>query len=221
MKSILISIYGAGDDFCEECEHLDETRSGSAFAYNCSLFDESVVWRDPTPSGVTRCEECKEAERRMREFSPIASKVAELMQLPWEQDYRLTAICDEDGGGFEGMVKCFGVGCRSHGETPEEAIKNLRGVLEGALESYVEKGYEIPTPGREDQSWKECLTYLSFLPELCGDDETFKRSVFANLAKAWLDRGGLNNYDRKKLNDFLERKAHTLDACSDNDGDGQ
>lgn len=41
-------------------------------------------------------------------------------------------------------------GCMSHGDTPEEALKNIREAMEGYIEVKLECGDPIPEPKEED-----------------------------------------------------------------------
>ena len=51
----------------------------------------------------------------------------------------------EDGGGFVATAPDL-PGCMSDGETPEEAIRNLRDAVEVWLATAMDAGRSIPTP---------------------------------------------------------------------------
>lgn len=77
-------------------------------------------------------------------------EIEQYMRLPWEEYYRLKRISEEDGGGFMGYVIAFGkAGCRSDGDTPEEAIRNLRPVLEGVIYEHLRREWTIPVVGSD------------------------------------------------------------------------
>ena len=51
----------------------------------------------------------------------------------------------KDGGGFLATVPDL-PGCRSDGETPEEALSNVRNAIAEWIEEARELGYDIPPP---------------------------------------------------------------------------
>jgi predicted RNase H-like HicB family nuclease len=57
-------------------------------------------------------------------------------------------LSDEDGGGFLATVPDL-PGCMSDGETPEEAIINVRDAIICWAEMAVEMGHPIPPPSAE------------------------------------------------------------------------
>jgi predicted RNase H-like HicB family nuclease len=76
-----------------------------------------------------------------------SERLTSLMSLPWENEYRLLAIPEDDGGGFCAFIPLFGEkGCRADGDTPEDAIGSLRNVLAGVIAEYLERGWKVPTP---------------------------------------------------------------------------
>jgi antitoxin HicB len=56
-------------------------------------------------------------------------------------------LTPEDGGGYFATVPDL-LGCMSDGETPEEAIANVRDAIEAWKEAAEELGREIPKPLR-------------------------------------------------------------------------
>lgn len=54
-------------------------------------------------------------------------------------------LSDADGGGFAATVPDL-PGCMSDGETPEEAIANVREAIDAWLEAARDAGRAIPTP---------------------------------------------------------------------------
>ena len=56
-------------------------------------------------------------------------------------------LSDEDGGGFVAIVPDL-PGCMSDGETPEEAVVNVRDAILCWLEAAQEQGHAVPQPSR-------------------------------------------------------------------------
>jgi predicted RNase H-like HicB family nuclease len=54
-------------------------------------------------------------------------------------------LSPEDGGGFLATVPDL-PGCRTDGETPEEALSNIRGAIAEWIEEAKDLGYEVPPP---------------------------------------------------------------------------
>lgn len=54
-------------------------------------------------------------------------------------------LSPDDGGGFLATVPDL-PGCRSDGETAEEALLHIQGAIEEWIEEAVELGYPIPHP---------------------------------------------------------------------------
>ena len=54
-------------------------------------------------------------------------------------------LSPEDGGGFLATVPDL-PGCRSDGETPEEALTNVQQAIRAWIEEAHELGYSIPSP---------------------------------------------------------------------------
>ncbi len=67
------------------------------------------------------------------------------LNLPWEFEFD---TCHEKEGGYYARVK--GISCYSHGDTLEEAEKNIREAIEVHIEGMLEEGYE-PIPLDERQ----------------------------------------------------------------------
>jgi predicted RNase H-like HicB family nuclease len=65
------------------------------------------------------------------------------------QDYELDIrpLPPEDGGGFVAIAPEL-PGCRSDGETPEEALRNGYDAIACWLEAAVEMGRAVPAPRR-------------------------------------------------------------------------
>ena len=59
----------------------------------------------------------------------------------------ITPLADEDGGGFLATVPDL-PGCMSDGETPEEALTNIRDAIDAWIEAARDVGHEIPKPSR-------------------------------------------------------------------------
>jgi len=69
------------------------------------------------------------------------------MILPLEYVVVVEPLTPEDGGGYFATVPDL-LGCMSDGETPEEAIANVRDAIEAWKEAAEELGREIPKPSR-------------------------------------------------------------------------
>lgn len=59
----------------------------------------------------------------------------------------ISPLSDVDGGGFVATVPDL-PGCMSDGETPEEAIANVRDAIEMWMEAARDAGRDIPPPSR-------------------------------------------------------------------------
>ncbi|CAO4133855.1 type II toxin-antitoxin system HicB family antitoxin [Methylorubrum extorquens] len=57
----------------------------------------------------------------------------------------ITPLTAEDGGGFAATVPDL-PGCMSDGETPEEALRNVREAIDAWIEMARELGHGIPAP---------------------------------------------------------------------------
>lgn len=55
---------------------------------------------------------------------------------------------EDEGGGYAGIAPDL-VGCISDGETPEEAVTNVRSAIEEWIDAARERGMDIPAPGSE------------------------------------------------------------------------
>jgi antitoxin HicB len=56
-------------------------------------------------------------------------------------------LSDEDGGGFAAIVPDL-PGCMSDGDTPEEALANVRDAIASWIEAASDLGRPVPTPSR-------------------------------------------------------------------------
>jgi antitoxin HicB len=59
-------------------------------------------------------------------------------------------LSEEEGGGFAAIVPDL-PGCMSDGETPEEAIANVRDAISCWIEETCDRKMEIPTPSKHLQ----------------------------------------------------------------------
>jgi predicted RNase H-like HicB family nuclease len=59
----------------------------------------------------------------------------------------LEPLSDEDGGGFAAFVPDL-PGCMSDGETPEEALANVRDAIAVWIEAAQDLGRKVPDPSR-------------------------------------------------------------------------
>lgn len=59
----------------------------------------------------------------------------------------LEPLSPEDGGGFAAFVPDL-PGCMSDGDTPEEALTNVRDAIAAWIEAAVENGRLVPKPSR-------------------------------------------------------------------------
>ena len=59
-------------------------------------------------------------------------------------------ITDESGSYYFATVREFD-GCMSHGDTQEEAFKNIREAMKGWIEAKLENGFSVPEPVDESQ----------------------------------------------------------------------
>lgn len=57
-------------------------------------------------------------------------------------------LSQEDGGGFLATVPDL-PGCMSDGETPEEALANIRDAIEAWIEAARDLGRRVPEPSKE------------------------------------------------------------------------
>lgn len=81
----------------------------------------------------------------------IEKEIREYLGLPWENEFKISRIPENEGGGFKASIPLLGENrCVGDGDTVEEAIANLREVLEDLLEDYLQKGWEIPKPKSEE-----------------------------------------------------------------------
>lgn len=55
----------------------------------------------------------------------------------------ITPLMAEDGGGFAATVPAL-PGCRSDGETPEEALRNVREAIDAWIAMACELGHVVP-----------------------------------------------------------------------------
>jgi|GEM_PF-573044 len=62
--------------------------------------------------------------------------------------YSMLIQWSEDDQAFVVSLPEFGEGCKTHGATYEEAVKNGREVLELLIESYEAEGRTLPAPGK-------------------------------------------------------------------------
>lgn len=63
----------------------------------------------------------------------------------YDYSVKLSRLSEEDGGGWLAEIPEL-EGCKSDGETPEEALNNIRDALEGWLEVAKEDNKPIPDP---------------------------------------------------------------------------
>jgi predicted RNase H-like HicB family nuclease len=56
-------------------------------------------------------------------------------------------LSEADGGGFVALVPDL-PGCLSDGETPEEALANVKDAIEVWIEAARDVGHEIPAPSK-------------------------------------------------------------------------
>ncbi len=68
----------------------------------------------------------------------------DLMKLPYKIE--LTPLSKEDGGGYLAIIPLLS-GCQSDGNTPDEAIQNLREAQKGWFNSALKHDDPIPLPG--------------------------------------------------------------------------
>lgn len=67
------------------------------------------------------------------------------MKLPYK--IVIEPIPDEEGGGFEAFIPQLGrMTMTGSGDTPEEALENLRNVQETLFEMWIKEGVHIPEP---------------------------------------------------------------------------
>ena len=57
-------------------------------------------------------------------------------------------LSEEDGGGFIATVPDL-PGCMSDGETPEEALANVRDAIAAWIEAAEDMGHAVPPPSRK------------------------------------------------------------------------
>jgi predicted RNase H-like HicB family nuclease len=66
---------------------------------------------------------------------------------PHDYELDITPLPPEEGGGFMAVAPEL-PGCRSDGETPEEALRNGYDAIACWIEAAIEMGRPIPTPRR-------------------------------------------------------------------------
>ena len=66
---------------------------------------------------------------------------------PLEYPVVLEPLTEEDGGGFAAIVPDL-PGCMSDGETPEEALANVRDAIAAWIEAAREMQRAVPKPSR-------------------------------------------------------------------------
>jgi len=77
----------------------------------------------------------------------VQKQVKKLMELPWRNEYKLSVISEDEGGGISLGIPLLGSKrCIGDGDTFEEAEENLLVVLEDLLEDYLKEGKEPPKP---------------------------------------------------------------------------
>jgi predicted RNase H-like HicB family nuclease len=67
---------------------------------------------------------------------------------PLEYPILIQPLTPEDGGGFLATVPDL-PGCMSDGETPEEAIANVRDAIAVWIEAASDLGHAVPKPSRK------------------------------------------------------------------------
>jgi len=78
-------------------------------------------------------------------------RIKSFLNLPWENEYKITKIASGEGGGFSVSIPLLGSNlCVGVGDTIPEAIDNMRPALENLIEEYVDKDEDIPRPREED-----------------------------------------------------------------------
>ena len=77
----------------------------------------------------------------------VQKKVDEIMQWPWRNEYRLSVIPEDGGGGIEISIPALGRNlCLGVGDTLEEAEQNLLDALELVIKENLMAGREVPRP---------------------------------------------------------------------------
>ena len=66
---------------------------------------------------------------------------------PLDYELDITPLTDADGGGFAAVAPEL-PGCRSDGDTPEEALRNGYDAIACWIEAAQEMGRTVPTPRR-------------------------------------------------------------------------
>ena len=66
---------------------------------------------------------------------------------PHRYEIDISPLSDEDGGGFAAVAPEL-PGCRSDGETPEEALRNGYDAVACWIEAAEEMGRQVPEPRR-------------------------------------------------------------------------
>ncbi|MDY8094191.1 toxin-antitoxin system HicB family antitoxin [Paenibacillus polymyxa] len=84
----------------------------------------------------------------MANEKPIQKDIAYYMALPYT--IQIKHMNDESGSYHLATVAEL-EGCKSHGDTPEEALKMVSEAMEGYLEVKLDFGDEIPEPVNEEQ----------------------------------------------------------------------
>jgi len=81
----------------------------------------------------------------------VQKKLKEILSLPWENEYKITRIPEEEGGGYSVCIPLLGANlCVGDGDTIPEAIENLQIILEDVIEEYLKEGRSVPVPRNEE-----------------------------------------------------------------------
>ena len=67
--------------------------------------------------------------------------------MPLEYPIVIEPLSREDGGGFAAIVPDL-PGCMSDGETPEQAVSNVRDAIAAWIEAAHDLGREVPQPSK-------------------------------------------------------------------------
>lgn len=67
--------------------------------------------------------------------------------MPLEYPIVVEPLSHEDGGGFAAIVPDL-PGCMSDGDTPEQAISNVRDAIAAWIEAAHEMGRDVPRPSK-------------------------------------------------------------------------
>lgn len=119
-------------------------------------------------------------------------------------DYKIeiTKLPSSDGGGFLAIVPKL-PGCMSDGETPEEALSNVKDAIKCWIETAEELGRDIPEPDKyrmeDDFSGKLTLRMPKMLHKMIAEQAEIEECSINQLIITYLSMGIGNEFGRNQI----------------------